>query len=99
MSRIPGAIDHELVEADPGAYSGQVLVAYCTVGVRSADWAAARRDEGLDVRNLKGSILAWTWAGLPLEGPEGPTTDVHTWSDKFAWLPEGYRAVNDPPVP
>jgi rhodanese-related sulfurtransferase len=91
VSRIPGAIDQEAVEADP--------LAYCTVGVRSADWAAKHREDGLDVRNLKGSVLAWAWAGLPFDGPDGETHAVHTWSDEYSWLPDGYEAVNTPPVP
>ena len=100
VSRIPGAIDAEAVEASPSQWTDQVLIAYCTIGVRSADWAAARRAEGLDVRNLKGSVMAWARAGLDFEGPSGaPTREVHTWSEDFDWLPDGYQGVTQPPVP
>ncbi len=100
VSRIPGAIDAEDVQSDLDAWRGKVLVAYCTVGVRSADWAAARRAEGLDVRNLEGSVMAWARAGLDFEGPDGqPTHRVHTWSPAFDWLPDGYEGVVEPPVP
>ena len=100
VSRIPGAIDGEAVIADPDAYTDTILVAYCTVGVRSAAWAAARRQEGLDVRNLSGSVMAWAEAGGAFVTPSGtPTTEVHTWSTSFDWLPEGYEGVVVPAVP
>ena len=93
VSRIPGAIDAEVVLAQPDAYAGRVLIAYCTIGVRSAAWAADRRREGLDARNLSGSVVAWARAGRSFEGPAGPTRRVHTWSERYDWLPEGYEAV------
>jgi sodium/bile acid cotransporter 7 len=100
VSRIPGAIDGETILEDPSAYADKILLAYCTIGVRSADWAAARRTEGLDVRNVEGSVMAWARAGESFVAPDGtPTTRVHTWSDRFDWLPEGYEGVSEPPVP
>jgi len=99
VSRIPGAVDGETVLADPRSFRGKVLLAYCTIGVRSADWAAARRVDGLDARNVQGSVIAWARAGEHFMAPDGgPTTRVHTWSHRFDWLPDGYEGVSDPPV-
>lgn len=100
VSRIPGALDAEAVEAAPASFHGQVLVAYCTIGVRSADWAAERRADGLDVRNLAGSVMSWARADEDFATPDGtPTRRVHTWSARFDWLPEGYEGVTEPAVP
>ncbi len=100
VSRIPGAIDGEDITADPSSYLGKVLLSYCTIGVRSADWAAARRSEGLDARNVEGSMMSWARAGEPFATPDGqPTTRVHTWSPRFDWLPDGYEGTSEPPVP
>jgi len=100
VSRIPGAIDGEEVLASPEAFEGKVLLAYCTIGVRSAEWAEKRREDGLDARNLAGSVMAWARAGEPFVAPDGSSTlRVHTWSDRFDWLPDGYEGVSSPPVP
>lgn len=44
-------------------------VCYCTVGYRSAQSAKDLHKVGnfKEVYNLRGSILAWTHAGMPLE--------------------------------
>ncbi|MCA9566189.1 MAG: rhodanese-like domain-containing protein [Myxococcales bacterium] len=93
VSRIPGAIDREAVEADPEAFGDVALIAYCTVGQRSSDWARDQRALGLDARNLEGSVLAWVWDGRELEHDGAPTHRVHTWSADFAWVPPGWEAV------
>lgn len=94
VSMIPGALAAESVMADPAAFKGRRLVAYCTVGARSGEWAKARQSEGMEVVNLAGSLLAWTHAGGPLTDPEGrPTRRVHVWSRRFAWVADGYEAV------
>ncbi len=100
VSRIPGAIDGEVVVASPEDFEGKVLVAYCTIGVRSAAWAEKRREDGLDARNLAGSVMAWARDGGDFVAPDGSeTTRVHTWSDRFDWLPDGYEGVSQPAVP
>lgn len=79
VSMLPNAIPAETVDADPAAYVGQPLVAYCTIGVRSGRWTEARRRDGLDVTNLAGSVLAWTYTGRALQGPDGETRRVHVY--------------------
>src|SRR5688500_7334789 len=43
VSTLPGAVPAERVEADPERFRGRELVAYCTIGYRSGEWAEARR--------------------------------------------------------
>lgn len=93
VSTLPGAIPAASVDADPEAYRGEVLVAYCTIGYRSGGWAEARREEGLDVRNLRGSILAWTHTGRDLAGPDGPTRRVHVYGSAWDLGRTDYEAV------
>lgn len=94
VSRIPGAVDPEEVRERPEDFAGRKLVGYCTIGGRSSEWAVARRQEGLDAANLRGSILAWTHAGLPLEDPEGePTKRVHVAGEKWSLQADEYEPV------
>jgi rhodanese-related sulfurtransferase len=46
-------------------------VAVCRTGARSRSATAALRRAGLDAVNLKGGMLAWRRAGLPLEPRNG----------------------------
>ena len=39
--------------------------------------------DGWDVRNLKGSVLLWTYTGKPLEHDGAPTQKVHTYARKW----------------
>ncbi|MDH3733986.1 MAG: rhodanese-like domain-containing protein [Gemmatimonadota bacterium] len=93
VSRIPGSITAEEFEADPSRYSGAIVVAYCTIGARSSAFAKKHTSEGRPVANLRGSILAWTHAGGPLVGEEGPTTRVHVYGERWNLAPERYEAV------
>ena len=38
VSTLPGAVPAEVVEANPGAFTGKSIVAYCTIGYRSGLW-------------------------------------------------------------
>jgi sodium/bile acid cotransporter 7 len=91
VSTLPGAVPASRVEADPDAYRGQRLVAYCTIGLRSGEWAEAHGD--LDVLNLRGSVLAWTHTGRPLAGPDGPTKRVHVYGRAWDLVRGDYEAV------
>lgn len=94
VSTLPGAIPAAAVEADPAAYAGKTLVAYCTIGYRSGLWASTQRDHGLSVENLAGSILAWTHAGGALIGPDGaPTRRVHVYGSGWDLARIDYTAV------
>ncbi|KAG2490534.1 hypothetical protein HYH03_010928 [Edaphochlamys debaryana] len=86
----------EFERRGPEAFRGRRIVCYCTVGLRSGMYAAAlRRRHGLDARNLRGSILAWTQAGLPLVDPKdgAPTRRVHVYSRQFELQGSAYVPV------
>jgi rhodanese-related sulfurtransferase len=87
VSTIPGAV----ASLDPADRSGRIVIVYCTIGVRSGLAARALRAQGVDARNLAAGVLGWANSGLPFVGPDGPTRRVHTWSRRFAILPDGYE--------
>lgn len=94
VSMLPGAITRDAFEAARALYADKTVVTYCTIGARSGDYADELRQEGVEVFNLKGSILSWTQAGLPLVDLEGSETRrVHTYGGKWDLVGEGYVAV------
>lgn len=94
VSVLPGAITRAEFEADRERYSGRTIITYCTIGARSGLYADRLRSEGCEVFNLKGSILAWTHAGMPLVDGEGrETRAVHTYGPQWDLVAEGYKAV------
>ena len=74
ISWIPGAITSEEFEQDPDRYADRTIVAYCTIGHRSSEYAKRQNEEGRRVLNLRGSLLSWAHAGAPLVGPMGRRT-------------------------
>lgn len=96
VSMLPGAITKEAFEAARNLYRNQTIITYCTIGARSGEYAETLRKEGIEVFNLKGSLLAWTHADLPLVDPEGHETKrVHTYGRKWDLVRQGYEAVYD----
>lgn len=94
VSMLPGAITREAFEAARDRYRGQKVITYCTIGARSGEYAAALQKDGCEVYNLKGSILAWTHAGLPLHDPAGQQTrKLHTYGRQWDLAAEGYEGV------
>lgn len=93
VSTLPGAVTPEEVEADPARFAGREIVAYCTIGYRSSAWAQARRKEGLDVKNLHGSLLAWTHAHGPLVVNGAPTRRVHVYGSTWNLAATDHEAV------
>ncbi len=94
VSTLPGAVPSEAIEADPAAYVGRSLVAYCTIGYRSGLWAAKMRGQGLDVTNLEGSVLSWTHAGGELVGADGqPTRQVHVYGPTWDLAETSFEAL------
>ncbi len=92
VSYIPGSISVESFSLNSPASKHQLVVAYCTVGVRSSQWAREQRALGLDACNLQGGITAWCRHGLPLNNASGPTTSVHIYGPRWNYLPATYRA-------
>lgn len=94
ISMIPGAITAEAFAAAENSYRDKIIVTYCTIGARSGVYADELRRKGFDVLNLKGSLLAWTHAGLPLRDSEGRDTKrVHVYGKKWNLVADGYEAV------
>jgi rhodanese-related sulfurtransferase len=94
VSMLPGAITQDAFEAARAVYAGQTVVTYCTIGARSGEYAEGLRQEGVEVFNLKGSILSWTQAGLPLVDKSGEETKrVHTYGRRWNLVGEGYEAT------
>jgi len=93
VSMIPGSITKEEFEAHPDRYRGRTIVPYCTIGARSGVYGKKLMKQGWEVRNLKGSILLWTYTGEPLKDADGDTRRVHTYGKKWALVAEGYEPV------
>lgn len=94
VSMIPGAITQAAFEADPQAFAGRPIVAYCTIGARSGMFAKKLASNGFDVYNLRGSLLRWTFERGPLEHAGEPTRRVHTYGRKWAIVADGWEAVH-----
>ena len=98
VSTLPNALTAAAFEARAERFDKAELlvVPYCTVGYRSARYCRQLRAEGFTrVRNLEGSILAWTQEGYELvTGPgQEATTRVHVFGEQWALQGEGYEAV------
>lgn len=98
VSVIRGALTKRAFEArlDAGDFATHAVVAYCTIGYRSAQYVEKlRKEKDLDAYNLRGSVLAWTHAGGELETPEErrATTDVHVFGKDWDLAPSEFDAV------
>jgi rhodanese-related sulfurtransferase len=82
VSRIPGAqpaFDDTLADAALAGVPAQAtVVAYCSIGLRSARLARRLVAAGRpDSRNLRHGIFGWADAGRPLQDDRGPAQRVH----------------------
>jgi sodium/bile acid cotransporter 7 len=93
VSTLPGAISREELEARRVEAGDAVLVAYCTIGLRSGRYARRLRARGYEAYNLRGSILAWTHAGGELASEGRPTRRVHVVARRWALQAQGYEPV------
>ena len=93
ISWIPGSITSDEFEQDPERYADRTVVAYCTIGHRSSVYAGRMTAEGRRVLNLRGSLLAWTHAGGPLVGPDGPTNRLHVYGQTWDLAPDRYETI------
>ncbi len=65
----------------------QPIVAYCSVGYRSAQFAERLRQAGFtDVYNLEGSIFQWAGEDRPLSRDGQPVKQVHPYSRTWGLL-------------
>jgi rhodanese-related sulfurtransferase len=96
ISMIPGALTKDVFEQKrkDGTLEDKPVVMHCTIGYRSGKYAQSVNEQGIDAKNLKGSLLLWTHEGLPLEKAGGtPTKEVHVYGEKWDLIPEGYVGV------
>lgn len=94
VSQLPGAITVEEFEQNRDRYGDQPIVAYCTIGHRSGLFAQKLQQAGIPVRNLRGSVLAWTHAGGNFVTPNGtPTHQVHTYGKRWDLVADGYESI------
>ena len=88
--------DHaeELLRAAP---AGAAVVAYCSVGFRSARLVAALRERGLaDVHNLSGSIFRWANEDRPLFRGDTAVRGVHPFNETWGVLLQADRRAYAP---
>ena len=90
---IPDAITAEEFQNRRDEFEGATVVTYCTAGYRSGLAARQLQIDGWEVRNLAGSILAWTHAGLPLVAGDENTKKVHIYSPGWDLSADGYEPV------
>ena len=93
VSMIAGAIPVEEFERDPARFADVAVVAYCTIGHRSSEYARRLARSGHRVLNLSGSILAWTHAGAPLVSNGQPSLRVHVYGPEWDLAPERFETV------
>lgn len=93
VSMLPDAVAADAFLIDPLIASGKQAIAYCTIGYRSGVFAREMAQQGIEVINLSGGILAWAWAGGPLVEQNTKTTRIHVVGKKWNYVPAGYEAV------
>jgi rhodanese-related sulfurtransferase len=94
VSMIPGAIDRNEFERRADELAGATVVTYCTIGQRSSEHARELRRRGWDARNLRGSLLAWTYVGGALVDGDGhPTRRLDVYGPRWDLAADGYETV------
>ena len=93
VSTLPGAMTPSEYEAALGQGTPDLVVAYCTIGVRSGDWVDRAQGREWPVLNLNGGALAWTHLGGELVDQDQSTKRLHVVSEYWALTPADYEAV------
>lgn len=93
VSMIPGAISAQEFEADEDRYAEVTVVAYCTIGHRSSEYARQLTQRGRRVLNLSGSILAWAHAGGPLVVNSEATQMLHVYGSSWDLAPNRFETI------
>ncbi len=89
VSHLPGAVQVVNLEAALalGLDPDQPIVAYCSVGYRSARLVSQLRQAGYtEAYNLTGSLFQWANQGRSLESQGQPTTAVHPFNPVWGLL-------------
>ena len=97
VSMIPGAITkaefERNFEQNPEQYQNSTIVAYCTIGYRSGQYADLWRAKNLKILNLEGSLLAWSHIKGKLVNSTGTTNKVHVFGRQWQLTADGYQSV------
>ena len=94
ISTLPGAESAEEYETNADQIKDRTVVAYCTIGYRSGEFAEKMAEKGLMVFNLEGGILTWVWEGGILHNAAGQTVkQVHVYAEKWDLAPLGYETT------
>ena len=93
VSMIPGAMSVEEFEDDEDRYEELTVVAYCTIGHRSSEYAQQLTQRGRRVLNLRGSILAWAHAGGPLVLNSEATRTLHVYGSNWDLAPSRFETI------
>ncbi len=95
ISIIPGAISLAEFEENLERYSNSdaMIVAYCTIGYRSGKYAQKLRQQGINILNLEGSLLAWSHSQGELVNDVGLTNKVHVFGRQWQLTADNYQPV------
>ncbi len=93
VSMIPGAITKAQFESNREKFRRSKIIFYCTVGDRASEYAQVVRRDSFVVSNLRGGIIAWAQAGLPLVKNGRLTQKIYTKNKFFSLLVSGYVPV------
>jgi rhodanese-related sulfurtransferase len=92
VSKIAGAISKKDFEQNPTQYKTRKIIAYCTIGYRSAAYVEKWNKRGYTMQNLRGSLLLWAHAGGALVDAMGAaTSQVHVYGRDWDLLPGAYQ--------
>ena len=93
VSFIPGAITKKEFEGNLTRYRDTTVVVYCTIGYRSGKYAQKLQQQGIEVFNLSGSLLAWSHIEGKLINATGTTKQIHVFDRQWQLTAEGYEPV------
>ena len=95
VSIIPGAITTAEFESNIELYrhSKAKIVAYCTIGYRSGKYARKLKEQGINILNLEGSLLAWSHVRGKLVNDVGLTNKIHVFSRQWQFTADNYEPV------
>lgn len=93
VSFIPGAITTAEFEQNLEQYRNAQVIAYCTIGYRSGKYAQKMQQQGVEILNLEGSLLAWSHIQGKLINRDGITNKVHIFGRQWQLTSEDYEPV------
>lgn len=93
VSYIPGAVTQAEFERNITQYREATVVAYCTIGYRSGFYAQKLQQQGIEILNLEGSLLAWSHARGKLTDGIKDTRQVHVFGRQWQLTPSSYESI------